>query len=281
MENDLKMYETMLKISESNLRASEILYMYNQYSESIFLFQQSVEKANKFFGCALNIISEDEMKSIGHDPTRSVDKSTNRILDNYQIINEALTSAGVAPLSEKDIELLGIETLIEQSSDLLVRLKDYRKNKQNLVYLSSNDIKDAFGGVDAYCIALKKKEFDYVNFKKTLLFVVERFASLNPSFYLDKAQIENITPENFPIDTINKIRDVLVDHLRLYLYLFFLGLIMLPHSEISRYPGVMKEESPLTYSKRMPIVKHLNFLFKKQKYCLKYLKKTIKTKKTN
>ena len=87
MENDLKMYETMLKISESNLRASEILYMYNQYSESIFLFQQSVEKANKFFGCALNIISEDEMKSIGHDPTRIVDKSTNRILDNYQIIN--------------------------------------------------------------------------------------------------------------------------------------------------------------------------------------------------
>lgn len=56
----------LLEIAKNDLEAAKCLYDKKLYSQAIFFFQQSVEKAVKSFGIAFKIINETEAKDIGH-----------------------------------------------------------------------------------------------------------------------------------------------------------------------------------------------------------------------
>jgi hypothetical protein len=62
--------EDLIKIAETDIRASKILYDNKLYTQALFYFQQSVEKVSKYIGLQMACISESMLKNISHDPTK-------------------------------------------------------------------------------------------------------------------------------------------------------------------------------------------------------------------
>ena len=62
--------EDLIKIAETDIRASKILYDNKLYTQALFYFQQSVEKVSKYIGLQMACISESLLKNISHDPTK-------------------------------------------------------------------------------------------------------------------------------------------------------------------------------------------------------------------
>lgn len=52
----MKLISDLLKLSETDLKSSRILYYSGQYPQSVFLFQQSTEKANKAIGLMVDFL---------------------------------------------------------------------------------------------------------------------------------------------------------------------------------------------------------------------------------
>ena len=67
----MNMDQELLNIAEKDLQASQVLYENGLYSQAVFSFQQSVEKANKAFALITNQATETELrKDIGHFAVR-------------------------------------------------------------------------------------------------------------------------------------------------------------------------------------------------------------------
>jgi len=81
----------LLDISKSDLDSSRILYRHGHFPQSYFLFQQSVEKANKAFGLMTGVIKEDELLNLGHDQIKIFKKSvksSEKMLDDHRKLIE-------------------------------------------------------------------------------------------------------------------------------------------------------------------------------------------------
>ena len=65
-------------VALSDVRSARILYSRGYYSQSIFLLQQSVEKASKGFGLLMGAVQPDvkQLYSIGHAPLRVLRSSS-------------------------------------------------------------------------------------------------------------------------------------------------------------------------------------------------------------
>ena len=80
----MKLSTSYYDIAVVDIKASKILFGNKLYSQSVFYFQQSVEKANKAFAILTEIISEEEAKFDRDHNTnkiykRIIDKQTNEI----------------------------------------------------------------------------------------------------------------------------------------------------------------------------------------------------------
>ncbi len=72
----MKMSVELLNIAELDLQAAIVLHDNELYPQSIFYFQQSVEKANKALALMANLVTEDQLlKDIGHEPIRIYEKT--------------------------------------------------------------------------------------------------------------------------------------------------------------------------------------------------------------
>lgn len=70
----------LIKIAEEDLESSKILFENKKYPNSVFSFQQSVEKSTKAFFLLNGISKSRELKDIGHFPSKKhlEDVRTNR-----------------------------------------------------------------------------------------------------------------------------------------------------------------------------------------------------------
>lgn len=64
-------YREWLNIAISDIESSRVLYKNELFPQSIYFFQQSVEKSCKYIGLTFNIIKENELfRNVGHEPER-------------------------------------------------------------------------------------------------------------------------------------------------------------------------------------------------------------------
>ena len=78
-------------IAQYDLEASKVLYRNRLYMESLFYFQQAVEKIVKSLGLVLNKISENDLRQgIGHNPIKIYDKIFQQIDITVQTFKEQI-----------------------------------------------------------------------------------------------------------------------------------------------------------------------------------------------
>lgn len=61
-----EMIPKLLEIAESDLEASNTLYEKGFYPQSVYMLEQSVEKANKALGLFTGIIDSSQLKDVSH-----------------------------------------------------------------------------------------------------------------------------------------------------------------------------------------------------------------------
>lgn len=103
----MKLSKTLLEIAKKDLEAAKCLYEKELYPQAIFYLQQSVEKAAKSFAIMTNMIKEDEVKAVWHNPLRIHEKLLNEQRQKLERLNKALDA--IPRLKEtsllKDIDL--------------------------------------------------------------------------------------------------------------------------------------------------------------------------------
>lgn len=73
----------LLNIAIQDIKSCDVLYKAAQYPNSLFCFQQSVEKSIKYIGLTMGCISEEQLqKDIRHDPTKVFTKMFNHLANN-------------------------------------------------------------------------------------------------------------------------------------------------------------------------------------------------------
>ena len=78
MSNSPK-YHSWIEISEEDLQASKLLFNNQLYPQSIFYFQQAVEKLIKYFGLKNDIIQEKETLKVSHISSKIFKKAIKQI----------------------------------------------------------------------------------------------------------------------------------------------------------------------------------------------------------
>lgn len=104
------------EISRENLRAAKILFKNELFPESVYMLQQSVEKAAKSFGLMLRLVKPKELRSISHLTARVLLTRTENFAHHT---TRSLTYLGNT--SDKDVGLIremGWGQVIEKASEI-------------------------------------------------------------------------------------------------------------------------------------------------------------------
>lgn len=78
MQAPLK-YHSWLEVSQEDLKASKLLFDNKLYPQSIFYYQQAVEKLIKYFGLKNNIIQEKETRRVSHASSKIFKKAIKQL----------------------------------------------------------------------------------------------------------------------------------------------------------------------------------------------------------
>jgi hypothetical protein len=62
--------EELLKLAKEDLETAQLLYKGKKYSNALYHYHQSVEKAGKYIGLSIGGISEAQLTDISHDPIK-------------------------------------------------------------------------------------------------------------------------------------------------------------------------------------------------------------------
>lgn len=129
----------LLEVSVDDLQCARILYESKNYRNSFYLFQQSVEKANKGFGLYLGLIDMQKLKGkIGHMPV----KIYTAFLDEQQQKLKQLAPA-LSALPTLPQDFLNSETLDDYNSGLAEVIGFIPKvNSNTLLKFSISEIDD-------------------------------------------------------------------------------------------------------------------------------------------
>jgi len=275
MKNEIVESELLL-IAERDLLSAKVLYQSELYAQSVFSFQQSIEKANKSLGLFLGFIKKEDLIDIGHESIKIYEK----LLKKMRIsLKELKISEKVPKLKKtsmfKDFDFVKMEKEIGLE---LNAFQELRIEKNSLINISSKDIKNILKIIKMEKEkADKKKYVDAKEFKKLCLEFLSAFSDINSEYYKkQKKEIKDLDPKS-----INKLmaelKKILPRYISCYLYLYYMAIITLPHSIITRYP--VENLSPeKVYKKSLPIVKMLPILFEEQDACLKSLKFFVQKK---
>ena len=86
----MEIVEILFETAKKDLQASKYLYNNALYPQAIFHIQQSVEKATKCFGMIFGIISEKELKKIGHNPIKIYEKEYEKMADKNKELTKLI-----------------------------------------------------------------------------------------------------------------------------------------------------------------------------------------------
>jgi len=283
----MELIKEFLKIANKDLKSSKILYENLLYPQAMFYFSQSVEKANKAFALTTGNYTKEDMLKIRHDST-IIHK--NAIIDTKTRYQNLLRNLDELP-DLKNLEFLtnlDFQGEINKCDDALRFFSDIQNGKLSLVSISKREIDNILKEIQSTEYEIEEGISDIGNFELTEEMwneqkdeITKQLSNLNNKD-LDLHIKEELSNSNL---THQEIEDMLKKmylgllHLTSILHpLYYLAIITLPHSVITRYPE--DEFYPTKkYTRKLPIVRNLPNLYKVQsntlksleEYCEKYI----------
>ena len=258
--------EILLLKAEEDLKSAEILFKNSIYSNSFFMFEQSIEKQLKVYGIIKGIIisKEDELIRIGHKTQCLSFKIIKYILHN-SLPNEVLEKV----------------KLLERNKNYQEKLRKSKISKLYFKYLELHHL----GFKEPKDIVKAMKNFlDKLSpIENTLDLVIKAMCTKNRE---DRKLLDNFSKKILSPDFIKDIAKMLKILIRIHFIsrkkttgfyesiLPLLGLITsYPHSRLTRYP---KDESELKYyTKNSEIVKNMGIFMYAAKISIKELKNIV------
>lgn len=252
----------LYKISRSDLEASECLYNNKHYTQSLFYFQQAVEKANKSFFLHLEVIKPENLKkSIGHYPL----KIYKMIMEKQKLqIEEYFRKTSSFPKARDTIFHKQVEQYKKALENGLKMLDSFKYDLPSLIRELSS-IKEPK--------KIKLTRRLKMRLKAEFLKSSKEFVAFISSFQTSQAIKAREQLKKISTNDIDKFPDTLIKFLNpmlFYMYaiscvlstLYSTAVITLPHSTDTRYPNIEKNMSPLlVYKKKLSIIKYLPYFF--------------------
>lgn len=240
----MKMYVELLKIAQSDLRASTILYDNELYPQAIFYFQQSVEKASKSYGLLSGVITDADLKKeIGHNAfkiyTKFIEKrkeanpSVIREMGDPFLTLEELTTLKQHSLRQVDRGLINLNLIFKQpynENHIDTHEKEIKISLKNIEYFIEDELK-------------RIRRMTDVNIIMKIINILINVSKLHHDKLKRKMTMESIARQGMLFSVIESV-------------LYNFSDIFRSHSTTTRYPE--KERTPIkTYTKNSPIVKFL------------------------
>jgi len=257
----MKFAETLFEIARNDLEASKCLFERELYPQAVFYLQQSIEKATKSFGLLNDVIKEDELKHVSHNPLKvykkSIEKQKKKI-ERIMDANEKVPKLGEAKLI-KDLNFRNYHKKIAEFLTWLGSLSFeetlfIQKSKLRFVIQELDNLESELEGVtinsneELLKVSLEES-------KKASMEILDAFYEFSPQKIEKVKEDLNIKLDlNLMKEVIRAIQSAPIKKAIYVTYsLYYLSLIMLPHAIVTRYPD--NNHNPLEiYNKNLPLI---------------------------
>ncbi len=252
----MKISKTLLKTAKKDIRSAQILYSEGLYPQSIFLFSQAMEKANKSYLIEQPDFTERKLKSIGHN---ALDLTNKMAKDHSKKLNTTRDFYERVPNVFR-MDMLEYCDKFEEDRLMLKELK-----RHDFFHLSSSEI---FKFINDYDEFKKSKIIFTDEVRQTLLVKISEFIEAVKNAYPEQAKDFGDDMKAFIYDDQNKFFSIMDElmkfmwaYFKCYIPIHWLNLMLSPHSDKSRYPYSDTQSDPnKLYTRRMPLVKHQEIL---------------------
>jgi HEPN domain-containing protein len=268
-----RLSKELLRIADSDIKASEILYEQGLYAQSYFSFQQATEKITKSFFLDAGFSEPGESFNVRHNLFKLHRKlfieaqNSNReyllLVDAYPFLKTS-----ESPKKSKIEEQI---LLSEKTVDTISKLKEY-----DLINITAKDIKVFLKKIESLesisFLSIPDLEIKVEIVFQQLISDIRSHGS-KVALYIAKSLETEITDPEWGKFITEHFADVLKttnEVMYAYSVLYLSSYLTIQHSSLSRYPDTQNPEKSPTriYTKRLPIVKF-------QPLFLNHLKKVI------
>lgn len=237
----MKMYMRLLKIAQSDLQASTLLYDKELYPQAIFYFQQSVEKASKSYGLLSGIITDvDLKKEIGHNAFKIYTKLIER---RKELHPSLILEMGELFLTLDELSMLNGRQRRADRNIPNLNLIFKKTENDNIINTHENEIRNSLKSIE-YFIEDELKSIRRMTDANIIMKLINLLSNVSRSHHEKmKKTIESTIRKGWLLSVIDSV-------------LYNFSDIFHSHSTTTRYPE--KERTPIkTYTKNIPIVKFL------------------------
>lgn len=276
--DNMTMADELLEIAEKDLEASDLLWKKGLYPQSVFYFQQSVEKLNKAFGLKSNKVTVDMLQNeIGHKPLNihvSILKEQKKSFENYKKFVEEKILNETDFLKKKDVN-----KHLKEINNFISETKALKNDPIKYANLQKEDLQQNLDFLKELCEQLKNVNPEEINvteqacdeLKTDLL---SMFSGTKRKYRAQFKSLETAINELEPA----KMEELLRVVVKIYVIMIYpycscliLSFIMQPHASLSRYPK--GDFSPdVFYTKELPLVELLPTLINIQRKAIEGFK---------
>ena len=262
------MPKDLLEIAKTDLKAVEILYENKLYPQSLFYFQQSVEKTNKCLAMLTGNLEETELKRIGHVPTRIV---TSQVASEKEKVRKFIEILSKYPKLRKlrMFRNYNFDKYLRELGKSLLQLQKLEKKKDEIVFIPKRQLQ--------FIITYLEKErktklkpitkFKIMKIKKIILQDLASIRELNPAkIDTERQRVEEIDSTDL-VNIMKEIQKFLIHFIPTYVSLVYLAIVTLPHSSCTRYPENVIIPNKF-YVAKLPIIELLPKFMRIQSACL-------------
>lgn len=234
---------SLIKKADLDLSASKVLFKKQDFSNSLFLFQQAVEKGYKAGGLLTRQISIDQLNLVGHN-----------FLKMLKFTLSGVTSDGLALTANLRQELLGTDDYVENEFQNI-----NPSDRHKFFDLNENEILDLLNQINSFKKNLKK----ILANPQGVSGILELAKQSGKLTEVEKSGIDSEDPNQIALSDTSKTSELLGQIFALQI----LGLITTAHSEQTRYPFTDKLSLSVKcpteiYTADMPVIKNLKKFFK-------------------
>ncbi|MGZ3862425.1 MAG: HEPN domain-containing protein [Bacteroidia bacterium] len=240
-----KAIASFLKLAESELSVARYLYEIENYHKSLYMFQQSVEKAYKADALITRQIQLTDLENVRHDYVRLLEKSLNSLPPDTQ--NKVITD--VFNYYGEEVDAASVMNTIERS------------NRFEFFTLTNEQI-------DYFINLIKQQK--------------EMFSQIDLSLYIDAAISANKFSAEEIKNLQNTFNEEGKKEARIFLghsvTLQYIGLMTSAHSDHTRYPNKRTGYTCPTeiYTIEMPLVRRQKELMEMASESINFIKTNYK-----
>jgi len=252
--------QVLLDIAKQDLEAARSLHEKKLYPQAVFYLEQAVEKAAKSMGLYQNVISEDELKDIGHESieiyVRVVEGLKNKVIRFQDRIKQFPKLKNTTLI--KEYEVVGPDKLNEMISNFEIYLKHPRRQMSDVeLEKTLSELSKLETEIENQKITQDELEGYKVFFREVAGAMVEEHPDLREAVEKESKKVDSLTVESMgELITSIGIPQAVCNYSLIFLSAFF-G----PHASFSRYPYPEHEHNPLmVYTTEHPLVKRFDQL---------------------